>query len=84
MDLPLTDYKRERLHRSLTLQTSYGTVEWAKKVGQILGLPSTLKEWGRPKKHYENQPVPFARTMSGTTFGTLKTNELGRQVLEDA
>ena len=51
VDLPLTGYERERLHRSLTRQAPYGTLDWVEKVGQMLGLGSRLKGLGRPRKH---------------------------------
>ncbi|MCM8756424.1 MAG: hypothetical protein NC817_00090 [Candidatus Omnitrophica bacterium] len=47
---PLTDNELERLRQSVNRQSPYGDSEWQVKITEKLGLESTLRPIGRPKK----------------------------------
>jgi len=55
IDEPLTEKELERLRQSVNRQSPYGQNEWQIKVTQELGLESTLRPRGRPKKGEENE-----------------------------
>jgi len=50
VDAPLTQKELERLHQSVNRQSPYGKWEWQMRVSEELGLESTLRPRGRPKK----------------------------------
>ncbi|MBA7467307.1 hypothetical protein ES707_02523 [subsurface metagenome] len=53
VDEPLTEKELERLHQSVNRQSPYGTSMWQMQVSKELGLESTLRPRGRPKKRGE-------------------------------
>jgi len=50
VDEPLTEKELEGLHQSVNRQSPYGTSMWQIQVSKELGLESTLRPKGRPKK----------------------------------
>ena len=50
VDEPLTEKELEGLHQSVNRQSPYGTSMWQIQVSKELGLESTLRPRGRPKK----------------------------------
>jgi len=50
---PLTAAEMERLRLSASRQSPYGDVEWQEKVCAELGLESTMRSRGRPRKESE-------------------------------
>ena len=54
VDEPLTEKELERLRQSVNRQSPYGQTEWQIKITQELGLESTLRPRGRPKKGDEH------------------------------
>lgn len=50
VDEPLTQKDLEKLHQSVNRQSPYGTSIWQIQVSKELGLGSTLRPRGRPKK----------------------------------
>jgi len=50
VDEPLTEKELEGLHQSVNRQSPYGTSIWQIQVSKELGLESTLRPRGRPKK----------------------------------
>ena len=50
---PLTKKELEKLHRSENCQSPYSQEEWQRMICQQLGLESTIREKGRPKKNEE-------------------------------
>lgn len=55
VDELLTDKELERLKQSVNRQTPYGQTEWQIKITQELGLESTLRPMGRPRKDIEKK-----------------------------
>jgi putative transposase len=55
VDEPLTEKELERLRQSVSRQSPYGQTEWQIKITQRLGLGSTLRPRGRPKKRKEDE-----------------------------
>ena len=51
VDEPLTDKELEKLHQSVNRQSPYGTPMWQMRVAKEVGLESTLRPWGRPRKN---------------------------------
>ncbi|MCD6317474.1 transposase [Candidatus Aerophobetes bacterium] len=51
VDEPLTDKELEKLHQSVNRQSPYGTPMWQMQVAKEVGLESTLRPWGRPRKN---------------------------------
>jgi putative transposase len=47
---PITDKEEEAIQRSIRRGTPYGEMEWAKQAAARLGLESTMRKRGRPKK----------------------------------
>ena len=47
---PATDAEREAIRRSCRRGSPYGSADWTKKTAKKLGLESTLRSPGRPKK----------------------------------
>jgi putative transposase len=45
----------ERLRQSVSRQSPYGQTEWQIQITQRLGLGSTLRPRGRPKKRKEDE-----------------------------
>jgi len=50
VDEPLTQKDLERLHQSVNRQSPYGALMWQIQVSKELGLESTIRPRGRPKK----------------------------------
>jgi putative transposase len=50
VDRPLTESELERLRQSVNRQSPYGETEWQTKITKELGLESTIRARGRPKK----------------------------------
>ena len=50
VDQPLTEGELERLQTSIQRQTPFGSPSWQMRICQELGLESTLKPKGRPRK----------------------------------
>ena len=50
VDEPLTQKDLQRLHQSVNRQSPYGALMWQIQVSKKLGLESTLRPRGRPKK----------------------------------
>ena len=50
VDEPLTDKELEKLRKSVNRQAPYGEEEWQIRISVALGLGSTLKSRGRPRK----------------------------------
>jgi len=62
VDAPLTENEMELLQEGVNRQSPYGQADWRIIVSQELGLESTTRPQGRPKKDAANakkQPVPF-------------------------
>ncbi len=55
VDEPLIEKDLARLRQSVNRQSPYGQTEWQNKITQELGLESTLRPRGRPKKRKENE-----------------------------
>lgn len=50
VDLPMTDGELERIRTSMQRQTPFGAPPWQMRICRDLGLESTLKPKGRPRK----------------------------------
>ena len=50
VDETLTDNELKKLHQSVNRQSPYGMPEWQIKIAEELGLKSTLRSRGRPRK----------------------------------
>lgn len=50
---PLSEGELEELHRSVSRQTPYGNPHWQMETSQKLGLESTMRPRGRPRKQLE-------------------------------
>ena len=50
VDEALTEKELQKLNQSINRQSPYGTLEWQMKVATELGLESTLRSRGRPRK----------------------------------
>jgi putative transposase len=50
---PLTMKELERLRQSVIRQSPYGNESWQLRVSQDLGLESTIRPRGRPRKNYD-------------------------------
>jgi putative transposase len=50
VDRPLTEKELERLRQTVGRQSPYGETEWQIKIAKELGLESTTRARGRPKK----------------------------------
>jgi putative transposase len=50
VDAPLIKRELDMLRKSVNRQSPYGAQAWQMKVGRELGLESTLRPRGRPKK----------------------------------
>jgi len=50
VDAPLTQKELEKLRQSVNRQSPYGKLEWQMRVSEELGLESTLRPRGKPKK----------------------------------
>lgn len=60
IDEALTDKELEVIRRSVNRQSPYGSLEWQVKMSKELGLESTIRPKGRPRKEVEKKgPVPF-------------------------
>lgn len=55
VDEPLTDKELERLRQSVNRQSPYGTLTWQEEISRELGLESTLRPRGRPRKGAVNK-----------------------------
>ncbi|MBI4655474.1 MAG: transposase [Elusimicrobia bacterium] len=53
VDTPLTEKELERVHQSVNRQSPYGALQWVVKICKELGLESTIKPRGRPRKREE-------------------------------
>ena len=53
VDQPLTAKEQEKIQRSRDRQAPFGTSEWQRKISREMGLESTLKPLGRPRKAQE-------------------------------
>lgn len=51
IDTALTSSEIEKLRKSVNRQAPYGKDEWIKKLCGVLGLESTIRHRGRPKKN---------------------------------
>ena len=54
VDEPVTEKELEQIRRSVNRQSPYGTAMWQLQIAQELGLESTIRPRGRPKKEVEN------------------------------
>lgn len=50
VDEPLTEKEKEKLRNSVNRQSPYGSLIWQQKVAAELGIESTVRPRGRPKK----------------------------------
>ncbi|MFA6283955.1 MAG: transposase [Desulfurivibrionaceae bacterium] len=53
VDQPMTAKEQEKIQRSRDRQAPFGTSEWQRKISREMGLESTLKPLGRPRKAQE-------------------------------
>jgi putative transposase len=53
VDQPMTAKEQEKMQRSRDRQAPFGTSEWQRKISREMGLESTLKPLGRPRKAQE-------------------------------
>jgi putative transposase len=53
---PQTEAELEALRRSVVRGTPYGSEPWVEKIVKRLGLQSTIRPRGRPKKVQEEKP----------------------------
>jgi putative transposase len=53
VDKPITESELERVRSSVNRQTPFGNVQWQQRVCAELGLESTMRTQGRPKKRAE-------------------------------
>jgi len=53
VDQPLTMQEQTKMQGSRDRQAPYGTSEWQGQVSRLMGLESTLKPLGRPRKVQE-------------------------------
>lgn len=50
VDQPITKNELEKLRQSVNRQSPFGTLSWQEKVSKELGLESTIRPRGRPRK----------------------------------
>lgn len=50
VDEPLTEKELEKIRQSVNRQSPYGALQWQKEVVKELGLESTIRSRGRPRK----------------------------------
>jgi len=53
VDAALTPQELERLQQSIDRQAPYGGSDWQERIGRLLGLESTMRSRGRPRKQVE-------------------------------
>jgi putative transposase len=54
VDETLTEKELQKLNQSINRQSPYGTLEWQMKIAAELGLESTLRSRGRPRKEIKS------------------------------
>ena len=50
VDESIKEKELERLHQSVNRQSPYGSSEWQKQISRELGLESSMRPRGRPRK----------------------------------
>ncbi len=53
VDEPLIDKELQEIRKSINRQSPYGSSDWQEKISEELGLESTLRPRGRPRKRGE-------------------------------
>jgi putative transposase len=55
VDEPLTEKEMERLRESVNRQAPYGDQAWQMKTSEAMGLQSSIRHRGRPRKDEANE-----------------------------
>lgn len=77
---PLTDREQEALQRSIQRGSPFGNTEWTAQIIKKLGLESTVKPRGRPRK--SNNPGSIIAPNSGSQHTKEKILNQLRKYLE--